>query len=262
MLFPLRRSARERKSNPKYAAVCTSTFALLVSDHIYFEEAAKKCEWCKAMEEELWAIQKNETWDLVDSLEGKNVIGLKWVYRTKYNADGTIQKHKARLVAKGYAQQLGVDFEETFSHVACFETVRVFLALAAQPGQPIHQFDVKSAFLNGELEEEVYVAQPEGFIIGGKEDKVYRLRKALYGLKQAPRAWYSKIDSYFQESGFERSQNEPTLYVKRRGNSDFLIVCLYVDDIIYIEELKSCMMEKFDMSDLGLLGFAALFSWA
>ena len=108
----------------------------------------------------------------------------------------------------------------------------------------------------------MYVTQPEGFIIGGEEDKVYQLRKALYGLKQAPRAWYSKIDSYFQESGFDRSQNEPTLYVKRRDNSNFVIVCLYVNDMIYmgsceslVEEFKSCMMGKFDMSDLGLLHY-------
>jgi len=155
------------------------------------------------------AIEKIQTWDLVDLPEEKNVIGLKWVYRTKYNAGGTIQKYKARLVVKGYTQQQGVDFNESFSPVAHFEIVRVFLALAAQLCWLVYQFDVKSTFLNGKLEEEVYVAQPEGFIIGGEEDKVYRLQKALYGLKQAPRAWYSKIDSYFQEGGFERSQNEP-----------------------------------------------------
>lgn len=106
--------------------------------------------------------------------------------------------------------------------------------MAAQLGWPVYQFDVKSAFLNGDLQEEVYVSQPEGFISSEGKSKVYRLKKALYGLKQAPRAWYSKIDSFFQENQFRRSENEPTLYVKKRGNGDFLVVCLYVDDIIYM----------------------------
>ena len=155
------------------------------------------------MEEELLAIQKNQTLDLVNLPEGKKAIGLKWVFRTKYHADGSIQKHKARLVAKGYSQQQGIDFDETFSPVARFETVRTFLALAANLNWPVYQFDVKSAFLNGDLEEEVYVSQREGFVVNGKEDKVYGLKKALYGLKQASRAWYFKIDLYFQENGFE-----------------------------------------------------------
>ncbi|PHU21402.1 Retrovirus-related Pol polyprotein from transposon TNT 1-94 [Capsicum chinense] len=140
------------------------------------------------MEEVLLAIQKNQTWDLVNLLEGKKAIGLKWVFRTKYHADGSIQKHKARLVAKGYSQQQGIDFNETFSHVARFETVTTFLALAGKLNWPVYQFDVKSSFLYGDLEEEVYVSQPEGFVVNGKEDKFYRLKKALYGLKQAPRA--------------------------------------------------------------------------
>ena len=126
----------------------------------------------------------------------------------------------------------------------------------------VYQFDVKSAFLNGELVEEVYVSQPEGFIVPDKEEHVYRLKKALYGLKQAPRAWYSKIDSYFVENGFERSKSEPNLYLKRQGKNDLLIICLYVDDMIYmgsssslINEFKACMKKKFEMSDLGLLHF-------
>ena len=146
--------------------------------------------------------------------------------------------------------------------MARFETVRIFLALAAQFKWPVFQFDVKSAFLNGELNEEVFVMQPEGFVISGEENKVYKLKKALYGLKQAPRAWYKKIDDFFAESGFERSANEPTLHFKRQGESDFLVVCLYVDDIIYmgsseslILEFKSCMMKTFEMTDLGLLHY-------
>ncbi|GKD84513.1 retrovirus-related pol polyprotein from transposon TNT 1-94, partial [Tanacetum coccineum] len=178
-----------------------------------------------AMLKEIEAIEKNSTWELVDAPVNKNIVGLKWLFRTKYNADGSIQKHKARLVAKGYSQEQGIDYEETFSPVARFETVRIFLALAAQLKLPVYQFDVKSAFLNGDLDEEVYVSQPQGFVTGDSENKVYKLNKALYGLKQAPRAWYSKIDSFFKENGFIKSENEPTVFVKKEGKDDFMMVC-------------------------------------
>lgn len=242
--------------------IYASTYALYVAEPSRFEEASQEDVWCDAMKDELAAIEKNETWELVDLPNGKNAIGLKWVFKTKYHADGSIQRHKARLVAKGYAQEQGVDFEDTFSPVARFETVRLFLSLAAKFNWLVYQFDVKSAFLNGDLEEEVYVMQPDGFIISGKEKMVYKLRKALYGLKQAPRAWYNKINSYFQQHGFERSRNEPTLYLKKEGTNDFIVVCLYVDDIIYmgssssmIAEFKDSMMKSFEMTDLGLLHY-------
>ncbi|KAL3337659.1 hypothetical protein AABB24_030003 [Solanum stoloniferum] len=141
------------------------------------------------MIEEIQSIEKNQTWELVDLLEGKNVIGLKWIFKTKFNADGSVKRHKARRVAKGYSQQQGINFDETFSPVARFETVRTTLALAAQLGWHVYQFDVKSAFLNGDLQEEVYVCQLEDFIFSEGKSKVYRLKKALYGLKQAPWTW-------------------------------------------------------------------------
>ncbi|KAI5334005.1 hypothetical protein L3X38_024138 [Prunus dulcis] len=133
-------------------------------------------------------IEKNETWELVDRPSDKPVIGVKWEYKTKLNLDGSIQKHKARLVVKGYAQQPGIDFNETFAPVARLDTIRTLIALAAQKGWKLYQLDVKSAFLNGVLKEEVYVDQPDGFMTTNYEDKVYKLKKALYGLKQAPRA--------------------------------------------------------------------------
>jgi transposase InsO family protein len=239
-----------------------TTQILFVSDPTTYEEAARKGEWCKAMEEEIQAIEKNKTWELMELPKGKNVIGLKWVFKTKFGPDGSVQKFKARLVAKGYAQEYGVDYEETFSPVARFETVRLLLALAAQLKRNVYQFDVKSAFLNGELIEEVYVEQPRGFEVKGKEDCVYKLTKALYGLKQAPRAWYSKIDSYFINSGFERSKSEPNLYVKKGEKGELLIVCLYVDDMIYmstserlLDEFRINMKGEFEMTDLGLLHY-------
>ncbi|CAL9001633.1 unnamed protein product, partial [Prunus brigantina] len=224
-----------------------------------FEEAIKDAAWQKAMETELEMIEKNDTWELVNRPSDKPIIGVKWVYKTKLNLDGSVQKNKARLVAKGYSQKPGIDFNETFAPVARLDTVRTLIALAAQRGWKLFQLDVKSAFLNGVLHEEVYVDQPPGFVIKNKEDGVYRLKKALYGLKQAPRAWYDEINSYFTTAGFQRSPSEATLYVKTE-ESGILIVSLYVDDIIYtgssrelMMEFKIEMMRQYEMTDLGLL---------
>jgi hypothetical protein len=167
-----------------------------------YEEAIKDQKWQKAMEEELSMIKKNKTWELVDRPKDRKIIGVKWVFRTKLNADGSINKHKARLVVKGYAQVFGVDYSDTFAPVARLDTIRLVLAIAAQNKWKVFQLDVKSAFLNGILQEEIYVEQPEGFMEQGEEEKVYLLKKALYGLKQAPRAWYSKIDEHLSSLGF------------------------------------------------------------
>ncbi|CAL9010567.1 unnamed protein product [Prunus brigantina] len=225
-----------------------------------YNQAAKDEACNKAMSEEISMIEKNSTWELVDRPSSKPIVGVKWIYKTKLNLDGSIQKHKGRLVAKGYTQKPGIDFNETFALVARLDTIRTLIALAAQKGWKLWQLDVKSAFLNGVLEEEVYVDQPEGFVIQGTEDKVYRLRKALYGLKQAPRAWYSEIDTYLYQCGFHRSPSEATLYVRTKEGVGTLIMSIYVDDIVYtgssdemVKEFKAEMMCKYEMSDLGLL---------
>ncbi|KAJ0440609.1 putative RNA-directed DNA polymerase [Helianthus annuus] len=240
----------------------TCQFALSSLEPTTPQEAVSKAEWKRAMEEELASLQKHNTWTLTDLPEGKQAIGLKWVFKLKFHADGKIQKYKARLVAKGYAQKNGIDYEETFSPVARFETIRVVLALAAQMGWVAYQFDVKSAFLNGVLKEEVYVRQAPCFEIKGQERKVFKLHKALYGLKQAPRAWYSRIDGFLVQHGYRRSQSEPTLYVKKSGASDFIVVCLYVDDIVYtsssqklLAEFREKMVNEFDMTDIGKLSY-------
>jgi hypothetical protein len=176
-----------------------------------FEEAVKKSEWIEAMQEELRMIEKNDTWVLMDKPLHKKAIGVKWVYRTKQNADGSINKYKARLVVKGYAQVFSVDFSETFAPVARLDTIRLLLAVAAQKNWKVYQLDVKSAFLNGYLQEEIYIEQPRGFEVRGQEEKVYLLKKALYGLKQAPRAWYSRIDDHLHKLGFVKSLSEATL---------------------------------------------------
>ena len=213
------------------------------------------------MDEEMNAIERNKTWDLVDLPKGKDVIGVKWVYKTKCNAEGKIERHKARLVVKGYKQQYGRDYEENFAPVARMETVRAVLSIAAQNKWKVYQMDVKSAFPNGVLKEEVYIEQPLGYEKKGQEHKVCRLKKALYGLKQAPRAWYSRIDFYLLENEFDKCEGEPTVYIKEKDGK-ILIVVLYVDDVIFtgnddylIKNFKSVMKEEFEMTDMGLLRY-------
>jgi hypothetical protein len=176
------------------------------------DEALKNKDWRAAMVDELESIKENKTWSLVNLPRGQKAIGLKWVFKLKHDEHGDIVKHKARLVAKGYVQRQGVDFEEVFASVARMESVRVLLILAAHNNWPVHHMDVKSAFLNGDLGEEVYVSQPPGFIKSGEEKKVYRLHKALYGLRQAPRAWNSKLDAVLYDLGFTKCKTEHGLY--------------------------------------------------
>ncbi|KAL4297286.1 hypothetical protein GQ457_12G021970 [Hibiscus cannabinus] len=217
---------------------------LVFAEPTSFNNAAKVLEWIDAMKSEISAIEKNGTWFLTNLPSGKHAIGVKWVYRTKFNPDGTIFKHKARLVVKGYAQIGGVDYGDTFAPVARLDTIKLLIAIAGQLGWNVFHLDVKSAFLNGVLEEDIYVCQPEGFVVPGKEHQVYKLKMALYGLKQAPRAWYYRIDSYLQKLGFQRCVNEATLYLKKEKNADLLVISLYVDDLLVMgsndKALESC----------------------
>lgn len=233
-----------------------------LSDPITFDEANGEDKWRKAMESELESIERNGTWFLTELPRGAKKIGVKWVYKTKLNERGEVDKFKARLVAKGYAQQQGVDYNEVFAPVARWDTIRMILALAAQEDWLVYQLDVKSAFLHGELSEDVYVEQPLGYVKEGEEDKVYKLVKTLYVLKQAPRAWYSKIEAYFSREGFQRCEYEHTLFVKTEAGNKVLIVSLYVDDLIYtgnddslLQRFQSSMKKEFDMSDLGKMKY-------
>lgn len=193
-------------------------------------------------------IEKNETWQPVERPKNKKVIGVKWVFRTKLNVDGSVNKYKARLVVEGYAKIFGVEYSDTFAPVARLDTIRSLLAIAAQMGWKVYQLDVKSAFLNG-------------FVKKGEENKVYLLKKALYRLKQAPRAWYSRIDDHLLSLGFVKSLSESTLYVKR-NHADILIISLYVDDLLmtgtnefFIDDFKTEIMKVFEMTDLGLMAY-------
>lgn len=156
----------------------------------------------------------------------KKVVDVKLVYKTKYKPNGEAEKYKARLVAMGYTQEFGIDYEEVFSLVARIDSMRIFLSIAAHKRWLIFQLDVKSAFLNGKIEKEVYVAQPRGFEILGQHMKVYKLEKALYGLKQAPRAWYGRLDALFTVQGFQKSVTEYTLYRKLEDDEKVSCCCV------------------------------------
>ncbi|OMO54668.1 Zinc finger, CCHC-type [Corchorus capsularis] len=230
--------------------------SLAIAEPAHDEEALSHPGWRAAMVEEMKMIEKNGTWELMDRPDDQKPIGVRWVYRTELNSDGSVNKLKARLVVKGYAQKEGVDFSETFASVARHDTIRLLLALAAQNSWRIYQLDVKSAFLNGMLKERIFVEQPVGFEVKDKKDKVYLLKKALYGLKQAPRAWYERLHQHFEVCGLQRSVSEPTLYVKMK-NGDVLIVSVYVDDILVtgdseemIKGFKANMLKVFEMTDL------------
>ena len=235
---------------------------MIVNDEPWdYNEAKEHKVWVDACKDEIYSIEKNNTWMLVDLPLGVKPIGLKWVFKIKRNTDGIISKFKARLVAKGYVQRRGVDYNEVFAPVARIETIRLVIAIAASNGWEIYHLDVKTAFLQGELKEDVYVTQPEGFMVAGKECKVYKLKKALYGLRQAPRAWNVKLNGILQELGFRRCSKEPSLYCKDK-KKDVLIVVVYVDDLLVtgssyqdILEFKKDMSKRFEMSDLWKLTY-------
>jgi transposase InsO family protein len=225
------------------------------------EHALADVAWRGAMEEEMKSILDNNTWELTTLPAGHRAIGMKWVFKVKKDPDGNIVKHKARLVAKGYAQRPGIDFDEVFAPVARMETVRLLLGVAAHAGWQVHHMDVKSAFLNGEITEEVYVQQPPGFIDDKRGGYVLRLNKALYGLRQAPRAWNAKLDDSLKSLGFQRCPQEHALY-RRNDEDSFLLIGVYVDDLIItgsdsiaIARFKKQMHGLFRMSDLGLLSY-------
>ncbi len=167
---------------------------------------------------------QNNTWELVDLPPGNKPLGCKWILKKKYKADGSIDKYKARLVAKGYRQKEGLDFFDTYSPVTRITSVRVLMAIAALHNLEVHQMDVKTVFLNGELQEEIYMEQPEGFVVPGQEKKVCRLIKSLYGLKQAPKQWHEKFDKTMLSNGFRINECDKCVYVKGTP-TDYVIVC-------------------------------------
>ena len=217
--------------------------------------------WRSAMSEEYQALMENQTWTLTKLPDDQKSIGCRWVFKIKYNPDGTVERYKARLVAKGYSQTKGIDYTETFAPVAKFNSIRLILAISAKYQFYIHQMDVKTAFLNGELTEDIYMDQPDGFVDPKYPKMVCKLKKTLYGLKQSPRAWNSKIDVYLETLQFQKSKADYSIYYRPDKTSPVLLA-LYVDDLIIatnnlkvMEETKSSLSTKFKMTDLGELTY-------
>ncbi|GJW17075.1 putative ribonuclease H-like domain-containing protein [Tanacetum coccineum] len=225
-------------------------------------QALTDLSWIEAFQDELpTSFSLRKCWILVDLPKGKHAIGTKWVYRNKKNERGIVVRNKARLVAQGYIQEKGIDYDDVFAPVARIEAIRLFLPYALFIGFIVYQMDVKSAFLYGTIEEEVYVCQPLGFEDPQFPDKVYKVEKALYGLHQALRAWYETLSTYLLENVFRRGTINKTLFIKK-DKGDILLVQVYVDDIIFGSTKKSLCVEfekmmhkRFQMSSMGELTF-------
>nr|KAJ0215080.1 hypothetical protein LSAT_V11C300102060 [Lactuca sativa] len=214
--------------------------------------------WKEAIHDEIDSIMHNNTWVLADLPPGCKALGCKWILKRKMKVDGTIDKYKARLVIQGFRQKEGIDFFDTYAPVARISTIRLLLALTAIHNLVIHRMDVKTAFLNGDLDEEIYMKQPEGFVMPGNEHKVCKLKKSLYGLKQAPKQWHQKFDDVVLSNGFALNQADKCVYSKFDTSGKGVMICLYVDDMLIfgtdleqVDKTKKFLSSSFDMKDMG-----------
>ena len=224
------------------------------------DEALQDANW-NSMHEELHQFVRNNMWELVPKPKGVNVIGIKWIFKNKSDEHGTVIRNKSRLVAQGYIQVEGIDFDETFSPVVRLESIRILLAIASHLNFKLYQMNVKSAFLNEMLQEEVYVEQAKGFINPHRLDDVYKLKRALYGLKQAPRAWYDRLTTYLIEHGFKRGFADTTLFIQKDKNY-FVVAQIYVNDIVFgatndslAQSFADEMKKMFEMRMVGELTY-------
>ncbi|GJS48875.1 retrovirus-related pol polyprotein from transposon TNT 1-94 [Tanacetum coccineum] len=243
-----------------YAKAPLFLWAEAVATASYTQNRSMICRH-HAMQEEIHEFKRLEVWELVPPPNKAFFITLKWIYKVKLDELGGILKNKARLVARVYRQEEGIDFEESFALVTRLEAIRIFLAFAAHMNMVIYQMDMKTAFLNGNLWEEVYVSQPDGFVDPDKPNYVYKLKKALYGLKQAPRAWYDMLSSFLISNDFSKGSVDPTMFIHREGK-ELLLVQIYVDDIIFAAStpelcdlFAKIMCSKFKMSMMGKISF-------
>ena len=202
-------------------------------------------------------MYSNQVWDLVKVPNGIKPVGCKWVYKRKRGIDGKVETFKARLVVKGYTQKEGIDYEETFSPVAMLKSIRILLSITAHYDYEIWQMDVKTAFLNGNLDEEIYMMQLEGFIKKNQEHMVCKLKMSIYGLKQASRSWNIRFDQAIKSFGFKQNLDKPCVY-KRHQDKVVMFLILYVDDILFIGNdvgvmslVKIWLLSQFDIKDLG-----------
>jgi len=225
----------------------------------------QKQEWKKAMFEEYEALVRNNTWTLCELPKNCEAIGCRWVLKTKYRQDGSVERRKARLVAKGCAQRPGLDFVDTFSPVARLSSLRILVALSVELDLTLYQLDIEMAYINGELEENVYMKQLEAFIKSGEENLVCLLKRSIYRLKQSGRQWHKKLDSKLKNHGMNPLNSDKCFYVKR-SNSNILFVLVYVDDLVVAtndvklyHELIRCLNREFQTRELGLLRYCNAF---
>jgi hypothetical protein len=255
-----KQAVRESKPLERICSYIAMVSSIREFEPSTFEEATGRQVWRDAIMEEYNSIMKNDVWEIVPRPKGKSVVTSRWLYKLKYVVDGSIEKYKAPFVAQGFSQVEGFDYDETFTLIARYTSIRSVISIATEMGWKIHQMDVKTAFLNGLIQEEVYIEQPLGFEVHGRESHVCKLKKALYGLKQAPRAWYSRIDAYLQQLSFEKSEADPNLYFIVVGE-DPLILLLYVDDLFItgaerlITSSKESLASEFEMTDIGLMHY-------
>ncbi|KAJ4716959.1 Retrovirus-related Pol polyprotein from transposon TNT 1-94 [Melia azedarach] len=221
-------------------------------------ESEQRKEWIDAMQGEMKSLHENHTFELVKLPKDKRALKNNWVYRIKQEEYTSQPRYKARLVVKGFSQRKGVDFDEIFSPVVKMSSIRVVLGIAASLDLEIEQMDVKTAFLHGDLDKKIYMEQPEGFKIKGKEYYVCKLKKSLYGLKQAPRQWYKKFESVMGEQGYRKTSSDHCVFIQKFSDDDFIILLLYVDDMLIvgrntfgIDWLKKQLSKSFAMKDLG-----------
>ncbi|KAK1648278.1 hypothetical protein QYE76_066083 [Lolium multiflorum] len=256
-----RRSTRER-ATPDWYDPCLNVMIVDNNDEdpATYEEAMMSPDsnkWQEAMKSEMGSMYDNKVWTLVDLPDSRKAVENKWIFKRKTDADGNITVYKARLVAKGFRQIQGVDYDETFSPVAKLKSVRILLAIAAFFDYEIWQMDVKTAFLNGDIEEELYMVQPKGFVDPKNDDKVCKLQRSIYGLKQASRSWNRRFDKVIKDFGFIQCHGEACIYKKVSGSSVAFLI-LYVDDILLIgndiellSSVKGYLNNSFSMKDLG-----------
>ena len=266
---PLRRSTRERIS------ALPDDYIVFIQEHefdigaveddlINFRQAlesSKSQEWIDAMNEEIKSMKDNDVWDLVPLLEGVKPIGCKWIFKTKRDLKGDVETYKARLVTKGYTQKEGIDYKETFSLVSSKDSFRTIVALVTHFDLELHQMDVKTTFLNCDIDETIYMVQPENFVSGDTKRMVCKLMKSIYGLKQASRQWYYNFHQVIISSGFEMNMVDDCIYRKFSGSKRIYLV-LYVDDIFLstndigmLHETKRFLSNKIEMKDLGDASF-------
>ncbi|RVW87889.1 Retrovirus-related Pol polyprotein from transposon TNT 1-94 [Vitis vinifera] len=255
----VRRSSRNTRPPQRYSPVLNYLLLTDGGEPECYDEALQdenSSKWELAMKDEMDSLLGNQTWELTELPVGKKALHNKWVYRIKNEHDGS-KRYKARLVVKGFQQKEGIDYTEIFSPVVNMSTIRLVLGMVAVENLHLEQLDVKTAFLHGDLEEDLYMIQPEGFIVQGQENLVCKLRKSLYGLKQAPRQWYKKFDNFMHRIGFKRCEADHCCYVKSFDNS-YIILLLYVDDMLIvgsdiekINNLKKQLSKQFAMKDLG-----------